>query len=241
MRSPRQRQAGSLLMRATEHILLESDVRDVPELRKARKVHARVRIRSGLRRRMIELTLIDYFYLSVQISGSRSARLQYVIDLRFVEPALRRTRHIAWRWMTVSAVLAALAVVVAWQISIAPIPWWQADRLAVAGSLVGFAACAVLVSIYRTTETLALYSANGHARLLQITGGLGTLRAVRKFSLRLVAHLRIAIAAGRPTHAEQLRDEMREHHRLLCAGVLSVEEYEGSKRRILHGHGPRRN
>ncbi|MGH8130514.1 MAG: hypothetical protein ACRES3_06645 [Steroidobacteraceae bacterium] len=224
-------------MLATEHILLESEVRDVPELRTARKVHARLRIRSGLRRRMIELTLIDYFFLSVQISRSRLAQLQYVIDLRFVEPALRRSRHIAWRWMTVSAVLTALSVAVTWQISMSPTPWWQKNWLPVAGTLFGFAAGAVLVSIYRTTETLALYSANGCAKLFEITGGLGTIRAVRKFSLQLAAHLRIAIAARRPARAEHLRDEMREHHRLKCAGVLSEEEYEGSKRRILKGHG----
>jgi hypothetical protein len=36
--------------------------------------------------------------------------------------------------------------------------------------------------------------------------------------------------------SEHLRDEMREHFRLRESGVLSVEEYEASKARILAEH-----
>ena len=47
---------------------------------------------------------------------------------------------------------------------------------------------------------------------------------------------------ARVTHAmraERLRDEMREHFRLKEAGVLSQEQYEASKARILGQHAPR--
>ena len=37
---------------------------------------------------------------------------------------------------------------------------------------------------------------------------------------------------------EHLRDEMREHFRLRKHGVLSAEEYEASKARILAEHSP---
>jgi len=221
-------------MRATEHILLESEAREVPQLRTARKIHSRLRIRSRLPRRAIELTLLDYYYLSVRTWQSRRTVSQYVLDLRFVDPGLRLSRHVAWRWMTASVVLATLAVAVAWWTTS-----WKHDWLALLGGLSGLAASSALIGIYRTTQTLALFSVNGRARLLAFTGRLGTFRAVRRFSQQLAAHLQISVAARRSSKAEHLRDEMREHFRLKDAGVLSEQEYEVSKGRILGRHSAR--
>jgi hypothetical protein len=221
-------------MRATEHILLESDAREVPQLRTARKVHSRLRIRSRLPLRAIELTLLDYHYLSVRTWQSRRTVSQYVLDLRFVDPGLRLSRHVAWRWMTASVVLATLAIAIAWWTTS-----WKHDWLALPGGLSGLAACSALIGIYRTTQTLALLSVNGRARLLTFTGRLGTVRAVRRFSQQLAAHVRISVAARRSSRAEHLRDEMREHFRLKEAGVLSEQEYEVSKGRILGRHSAR--
>jgi len=226
-------------MRATEHILLESDAREVPQLRTARKVHSRLRIRSWLPRRAIELTLLDYYYLSVRTWQSRRTVSQYVLDLRFADPGLRLSRHVAWRWMIASVVLATLAVAIASWISSSSTTWWRHDWLPLFGGLAGLAACTALVSIYRTTQTLALFSVNGQARLLAFTGRLGTFRAVRRFSQQLAAHLQISVAARRSSKAEHLRDEMREHFRLKDAGVLSEQEYEVSKGRILGRHSAR--
>src|SRR6266853_4465094 len=77
-------------MPTTEHILLESDFREVPDLQDARTVHARLEFRSRLRRRVLQLEIIDYYYLSVR-SHSHSILLEYVLDLRFVD-APRRDR-----------------------------------------------------------------------------------------------------------------------------------------------------
>src|SRR5579864_2561559 len=90
-------------MTATEHILLESDLRQVPDLRDARKSHGRIAVRSRLRRRVLQLEIIDYYYLSVRTrSGARGS--EFSLDLRFARtPQL--SRHIAWRWMAASLVL----------------------------------------------------------------------------------------------------------------------------------------
>ena len=104
------------------------------------------------------------------------------------------------------------------------------------GGLSGLAVCAALISMYRTTETLALFSVCGRARLLELTGGVGSFRDIRRFSRALAAHVQIAIARRRSSRAAHLRDEMREHLRLKEAGVLSEEEYEISKVRILARH-----
>jgi hypothetical protein len=60
----------------------------------------------------------------------------------------------------------------------------------------------------------------------------------RQFTRKLAAHIQLAIAARRSSEAEHLRDEMREHFRLREAGVLSQEQYEASKARILAQHAP---
>jgi len=222
-------------MQATEHIVLESDERRVPALRTARKVHSRLRVQSSVRRRASELALIDYCYLSVRTWRSRSPDAQYVLDLRFVDPALRLSRHVAWRFLAASAVLAVLAVALAWRISASSTPW-RHEWLLPLGGLFGLAVCAALVGLYRTTKTLVLFSVSGRARLLEVTGGVGSFRAMRRFSRTLAAHVRIASARRRRSRAEHLRDEMREHLRLKEAGVLSEKEYEMSKARILAKH-----
>jgi len=222
-------------MQATEHIVLESDERKVPALRTARKVHSRLRVQSGVRRRASELALIDYCYLSVRTWRSRSPDAPYVLDLRFVDPALRLSRHVAWRFLAASAVLTVLAVALAWRISASSTPW-RHEWLLPLGGLFGLAVCAALVGLYRTTKTLVLFSVSGRARLLEVTGGVGSFRAMRSFSRTLAAHVRIASARRRRSRAEHLRDEMREHLRLKEAGVLSEKEYEMSKARILAKH-----
>jgi hypothetical protein len=223
-------------MLASEHILLESDAYEVPDLQGARKVHSRHQVRSALRRRAVELTIIDYFYLSVRSSRARRAEARYVLDLRFIDPSLVLTRHIPSRWLSVTGALALLSVAAAWHIASSAVPWWRHSWLPAFGTLLALTAVAGFVSAYRMTEKLTLRSVNGRAKVLEFTGGVGTFRALRRFTAQLAAHLRIAIAARRSSRAEHLRDEMREHFRLKGAGVLSEEEYAAGKTRILACH-----
>jgi len=221
-------------MPRTEHILLESEVREVPVLRDARLVHARIEFRSRLRRRILQLEIIDYYYLSVRLR-SRAMLLDYVLDLRFLG-APQRLRHIAWRWIAFALVFMALALGIAWRISLSTTPWWLHDWLTPCVAAFGVWALAALVAAYRTTETVTLVSHNGAASLLDCTGGLGTFRVFRHFMAKLTAHIQLAARARRSTKAEHLRDEMREHVRLKEIGVLSAGEYEKAKVRILAQH-----
>jgi hypothetical protein len=223
-------------MPKTEHILLESDVRQVPDPRDARTVHARIEFRSRLRRRVVKLEIIDYYYLSVR-SHSRAVLREYVLDLRFVD-APRWLRHISWRWIALSLVLIVLASGIASRIDPSATPWWQHGWLRAGVIAVVAWAFATLVGVYRTTETVGLFSTHGAARFLECTGGLGTFHDFRGFMAKLAAHIRLASGARRSTKAEHLRDEMREHLRLKEIGVLSAAEYETAKMRILGQHSP---
>jgi hypothetical protein len=222
-------------MAAAEHILLESDERKIPHPRCSRKLHARIELHSRLRRRALQLELIDYYYLVVRSYRARFVAAEYVLDLRFVDASLALSRHVASRWLLSALVLIALAGAIALRIggSSAPAGW-----LAASGIVLGMAVAAAVVCIYRTTETISMYSVHGRARLFEFTSGLGVKRSVKQFTNKLAAHVRLATAARRPMRSEHLRDEMREHFRLRENGVLSAEEYEASKTRILAAHAP---
>jgi hypothetical protein len=219
-------------MTATEHILLETDWREVPRLRDARKSHGRIEIRSRLRRRLLQLEIIDYYYLSVR-SRTGARGLEFSLDLRFAR-APQLSRHIAWRWIAASFVLIVVPTLIATAIHASA--WWRREWLPVSLALAAAWAGTTLVCLYRTTESVSLLSTCGAARLLEFTGGPGTFRAMRPFVAKLTAHIRLASAARRPTKAEHLRDEMREHQRLRELGVLSESDYEVSKARILGQH-----
>jgi hypothetical protein len=223
-------------MTATEHILLETDWREVPELRDARKSHGRIEIRSRLRRRVLQLEIIDYYYLSVR-SRTGGRGLEFSLDLRFAR-APQLSRHIAWRWIAGSFVLIVVPTLIVTAIHASA--WWRREWLPVSLALAAAWAGTTLMSLYRTTESVSLLSTGGAARLLEFTGGPGTFRALRPFVAKLMAHIRLASAARRPTKAEHLRDEMREHQRLRELGVLSASDYEVSKARILGQHSPGR-
>ena len=222
-------------MQGTEHILLESEVREVPKPGSARKVHAALRCYDRLRRRGLELAIIDYYYLAVRTGRVGSSR-EYVLDLRFIDRSLGLTRHYPWRWAAMTFAMAMTAAFSAWRIGSSTVPWWQHPWLPICAATLALTACACLVCAWRLTETLVLRSSHGRATMLEFTGRLGTLRMVHKFARKLAAHIELAIAARRPSGAEHLRDEMREHFRLKEAGVLSQQQYEASKARILSRH-----
>jgi hypothetical protein len=222
-------------MADTEHILLESEERVVPERRAARNVHAQCVFRSRLRNRTLQLEIIDFYYLAVKIRRARSLASEYVLDLRFVDPMIHFSRHIAWKWIGATSAIAALACVSLSCVNSLPHGWRHYWSFVCAG-LFGLALSGLLVCTYRTTETLALRSTHGHARLLQFTGRLGMSKALRPFIAKLGAHMRISMAARRSTKVGHLRDEMREHFRLKELGVLADAEYEAGKTRILAAH-----
>lgn len=224
---------------ASEHILLESEAREVPERDRARITHAVWQCRSRLRLHRLELAIIDYYYLAVRISRSRAAR-EYVLDLRYVDASLRPSRHIPWRSLLVTLALTSAAIVSVRQVlSSTALLWWP-HRLLLCASTLCLTACAALVCAWRTTETFSLRSVHGGALLLEFTGGVGTLHSIREFARKLTAHMQLAVADRKSSRTEHLRDEMREHFRLKEAGVLSQQQYEQSKARILAQHAPER-
>jgi hypothetical protein len=224
-------------LQAAEHIVLESDEREIPQLRSRRREHASLQCRSRLQRRSVKLSIIDYYYLGVRMTQHAAAPQEYVLDLRFIDPSFALTRRIPWRWIWAALALTAAAAVTCamWYAAAAALRERHLAALACAAILAG-TAVAYLVVTARLVETLTLYSLHGHGALLEYRGGAGTLRRARPFLRKLAAHVQLAAAARRATMAENLRDELREHYRLKEAGVLAVETYDACKMRILARH-----
>ena len=223
-------------MHAAEHIVLESDEREVPQLRAQRRVHASLQCRSRLQRRSVNLSIIDYYYLAVCMVQSAAAPQEYVLDLRFVDPAFALTRRVPWRWIWAAlALTAAAAVATMWLAAETDAGRRHVAALICAGLSAG-AVLAYLAVATRLIETVALRSVHGRVAVLEYRGGAGTLRRARPFLRKLAAHVQLAAAARRASMAEHLRDELREHYRLKEAGVLASEIYDASKTRILARH-----
>jgi hypothetical protein len=226
---------GSSSLQA-EHIVLESDVREVPHVHSQRRVHATLQCRSRLLRRSLRLSIIDYYYLAVCIVEGGAGPQEYVLDLRFVDPSFALTRHVPWR-----CIWAALALTTA---AAAAAMWFTAQAQAsqrhlaalISAALFAGAVLAYLAVAARLAETVTLHSLHGRAAVLEYRGSAGTLRRARLFMRKLAAHVQLAAAARRTTMAEHLRDELREHYRLKEAGVLAAEVYDACKRRILARH-----
>jgi hypothetical protein len=98
------------------------------------------------------------------------------------------------------------------------------------------AAGATLMFLRRTVESLEFVSMHGGATLVSVMGGIGSARAGKRFFIELIKSINAAKAARPQDRPQFLRDEMREHHRLRELGVISQEQYEQGKARILASH-----
>jgi hypothetical protein len=219
-----------------EHVLIESDVSEVPDPRRVRNIQASLKVLSRWRGCQTTLDIFEKRFIAIHSKRPRASLKHYALDLRFIDPTPERRRHIPWRCLQVTAVLALLAAGAWWSMNRATLPFHENPWLPAWALIVCATVFTGLLSIYRMTETMTFRSVHGRVRLFDIVGGLGAFHAVREFEAQLKAYIQKAIGTRRATHAQDLRDEMREHYRLQQHGVLSMPEYEESKARILQQH-----
>lgn len=219
-----------------EHISLQSepDSSAAPSAPRRRKVGATYTLKSALRGCSTQLSLLEEHFISVQTERPGSSSKSYVLDLRFANAKPVRKRRVAWTWLTLTGVFGLLTA------AAGSLSYSGATAL-VPTLLVGLTMClggigCFIVFLRRTTESLEFTSVHGEATLISITGGIGSARAGKTFFVGLIKSINAAKAARPQSKQELLRDEMREHHRLRELGVLSQEEYETSKARILAAH-----
>jgi hypothetical protein len=183
------------------------------------------------------MRILQDHFLAVTYEQSGEPARKFTFDLRFANPRPLRVRRIAWMCLG-SAVTFALATAAAfiWARLSSGTTLWMHPGFS--GGVVGTVATIAMLFLFlrRTTESLQFTSVHGNAVLVNIVGGIGAAKAGKDFIVELIKSISAAKQARPQPQAQFLRDEMREHHRLRELNVLTPEEYEASKARILAAH-----
>jgi hypothetical protein len=222
-----------------EHISIEGEPDPDLHVAPAKEPHRITRhsytLASRLRGCATELAILEGWRLGVRCVRPDQAPRKYQVDLRFASPRPVRVRQISWTWLIVSVGLALLgggALMRAWTLNAALLSTLPIGGAAALCMSLG----ALSLFLRRTTESLEFRSVHGGATLFSVTGGVGSARAGKKFFVELIKAINAAKLARPQAQPQFLRDEMREHHRLHDLGVLSDQQYEQSKARILAAH-----
>jgi len=219
-----------------EHISLQSETVEVSARVVPRKPLVKYQLRSRARGTTTRVTILDGQFVAVNLKRARASEQEHTVDLRFVDPRPVGIRKVGWPWMYVAiafTVLAAIAGVYAVAFASPMARLWAVPTAIVLGTLT---ISSYLLCLYFTTESLLFVSTHGRARVIVITGGLGTTRAARDCAVDIVKHVKLARKQPKQTRQSFLRDEMREHTRLHAQGIIPDEHFTDAKTRILQAH-----
>jgi hypothetical protein len=219
-----------------EHISLQSETVEVTAKPITRKPVVKYQLRSRARGSLTRVSILEGNFVNINTKRARASAQEHTLDLRFVDPRPIGIRKVGWPWMYVAiglTVLASLAGAFAVFFASPFARVWAVPTAIVLGT---FTISSYLMCLYCTTESLIFVSQHGRARVITITGGLGTTRAARKCAIDVVKHIGAARKASKQSRAHYLRDEMREHSRLRDAEVITDEQYEDAMAKILKAH-----
>jgi hypothetical protein len=217
------------------HIEAEPDTVAAPAPTRRRKVRSTYVLKSRLRGCETEVSILEDYFASVRTVRADAKERKYEIDLRFANPKPLLVRTISWFWLTLAACMVLLAgggLLATWTDAGR---WSSPIFLAALATLLASAGATILF-LRRTVESLEFVSMHGGATLISVVGGIGSARAGKRFFVELIKNINAAKAARPQERSQLLRDEMREHHRLRELGVLSEQQYEQGKARILACH-----
>lgn len=227
----------AVVIARAEHIHIEAEPGTVPAPtpHRRRKVRTSYALKSRLRGCETEVTIHEDHFAAVRIVRPDRAPHQYEVDLRFANPKPVRVRSISWFWLALAASLALLALGGIGSTWSDASRWSSPIFLTALVTLLAAGGAAILF-LRRTVESLEFVSSHGGATLLSVVGGIGSARSGKRFFIELIKSINAAKVERRQERPQLLRDEMREHHRLRELGVLSEQQYEQSKARILASH-----
>ena len=219
-----------------EHISLQSETVETRSKTVPRKPLVKYQLRSRARGTATRISILENQFVAVDVKRRGNPEQAHTVDLRFVDPRPIGIRKTVRAWLYTAVVLALLSLGCAvFAVKFAdPIQRvWFVEAAIVFGTLTVSSA---LLSVYFTTESVLFVSVHGRARVIAITGGLGTTRAARKCALDIVKHINLTRKKSKQTRQSYLRDEMREHTRLYEHGALNDEQFADAKKRILQAH-----
>lgn len=227
----------AVVIARSEHIHIEAEPGsvDAPAPLRRRKVRTSYTLKSRLRGCETEISILDDHYAAVRTTRPDAQQRKYEVDLRFANPKPVLVRSISWFWLGLTACLLLLAAGGLWSTWADAARWSSPIFLTALVTLMAASGTTILF-LRRTVESLEFVSMHGGATLLSVTGGIGSARSGKRFFIDLIKSINAAKTERRQERPQFLRDEMREHHRLRELGVLTDQQYEQSKARILASH-----
>jgi hypothetical protein len=227
----------AIIIARAEHIHIEAEPGTVaaPAPSRRRKVRSTYVLKSRLRGCETEVSILEDHFAAVRTMRPDAQERKYEVDLRFANPKPLLVRTISWFWLSLAAcmvLLAAGGLLATWTDA----GRWSSPIFLAALVLLLASAGATILFLRRTVESLEFVSMHGGATLISAVGGIGSARTGKRFFVELIKSINAAKAARPQERPQLLRDEMREHHRLRELGVLSEQQYEQSKARILASH-----
>ena len=227
----------AIIIARAEHIHIEAEPGTVaaPAPSRRRKVRSTYVLKSRLRGCETEVSILEDHFAAVRTVRPDAQERKYEVDLRFAKPKPLLVRTISWFWLSLAAcmvLLAAGGLLATWTDA----GRWSSPIFLAALVLLLASAGATILFLRRTVESLEFVSMHGGATLISAVGGIGSARTGKRFFVELIKSINAAKAARPQERPQLLRDEMREHHRLRELGVLSEQQYEQSKARILASH-----
>jgi hypothetical protein len=227
----------AIVIARAEHIHIEAEPGTVaaPAPSRRRKVRSSYVLKSRLRGCETEVSILEDHYVTVRTVRPDAQSRKYEFDLRFAHPKPVRVRSISWFWLMLAGSMILLAAGGLWAAWTDAGRWSSPIFLTALVTLLGSGG-ALIMFLRRTVEALEFVSMHGGATLLSVAGGIGSARAGKRFFIDLIKSINAAKAARPQDRPQFLRDEMREHHRLRELGVLTDQQYEQSKARILAKH-----
>ena len=227
----------AIIIARAEHIHIEAEPGTVaaPAPSRRRKVRSTYVLKSRLRGCETEVSILEDHFAAVRTVRPDAQERKYEVDLRFANPKPLLVRTISWFWLSLAAcmvLLAAGGLLATWTDA----GRWSSPIFLAALVLLLASAGATILFLRRTVESLEFVSMHGGATLISAVGGIGSARTGKRFFVELIKSINAAKAERPQERPQFLRDEMREHHRLRELGVISEEQYEQSKARILASH-----
>lgn len=217
------------------HIEAEPDTVAAPTALRRRKVLSSYSLKSRLRGCETEVSIHEDHFVAVRTVRPDAQPRRYEVDLRFANPKPVIVRSVSWFWLALAGcllLLAASGLIFTWTDA----GHWSSPIFLIAVGTLLAAGGATAMFLRRTVESLEFVSAHGGATLVSVVGGIGSARAGKRFFIVLIKSINAAKLARPQDGPQLLRDEMREHHRLRELGVISEQQYEQSKARILASH-----
>ena len=181
-----------------------------------------------MRRCCSQVTLFDNRRLSVKTHGLMQQARDYALDIGVLDPQPRRSLKICWSHLLIGVALCAAACLI-------PFSGLAPHGMLLSLMLVAGAGLSLILAFFRSHDRLVFYSQYGRVPLVVLFNRLPDRQTFDEFTNTLARNIKAATTQSRDIN-QTLREELKEHRRLMEAGVISSKRYDIAKGRILSQH-----